>query len=129
MEYDEGGFDWARGIAWIRSNTKEEVLADASNKGSKYKDAIKNNDIVYIVPGIDIKLLVDKSKEGYSIEFESDKDRQTFLDMGGKLHNLKGSSKKKKKAVTKKKKKSGGYKMKKKSRSSKKKKKSMNKRK
>ena len=138
LAHDEGGFDWARGIAWIRSNTKEEVLADASNKGSKYKDAIQNNDTVYIVPGIDIKLLVDKSKEGYSIEFESGKDRKIFLEMGGEQHNLKGSSKKKKKAVTKKKKKSGGYKMKKKSRSSKKnkisrsskkKKKSLNKRK
>ena len=129
LEHDEGGFDWARGKAWIRSHTKEEVLADASNKGSKYQDAIKHNDTVYIVPGIDIKLLVDKSKEGYSIVFESDKDRKTFLEMGGEQHNLKGSSKKKKKAVTKKKKKSGGYKMKKKSRSSKKKKKSMNKRK
>jgi len=143
LAHDEGGFCWARGIAWIRSNTKEEVLADASNKGSKYKDAKDYNDIVYIVPGIDIKLLVDKSKEGYSIEFESDKDRKTFLEMGGELHNLKGSSKKKKKPVAskkknkpvaskkknkaggyKKKKISGGYKMKKKSRSSKKNKKS-----
>jgi hypothetical protein len=136
LAHDEGGFDWARGIAWIKSNTKEEVLADASNKGSKYKDAIKNNDTVYIVPGIDIKLLVDKSKEGYSIEFESDKDRMTFLEMGGEQHNLKGSSKKKKKTVaSKKKKKSGGYKKsrsskkKKKSRSSKKKKKSLKKQK
>jgi hypothetical protein len=136
LAHDEGGFDWARGIAWIRSNTKEEVLADASNKGSKYKDAIQNNDTVYIVPGIDIKLLVDKSKEGYSIEFESDKDIMTFLEMGGEQHNLKGSSKKKKKtAASKKKKKSGGYKKsrsskkKKKSRSSKKKKKTLKKQK
>jgi len=96
LAHDEGGFDWARGRAWIRSHTKEEVLADASNKGSKYQDAIKHNDTVYIVPGIDIKLLVDKSKEGYSIEFESDKDKKTFLEMGGENHNLKGSSKKKK---------------------------------
>ena len=83
LTHEEGGFDWARGKAWIRSNTKEEVLADASNKGSKYQDAIKHNDIVYIVPGIDIKLLVDKSKEGYSIVFESEKDRRIFLEMGG----------------------------------------------
>tara|TARA_Y100000389_G_C17375826_1_gene471589 strand:+ start:447 stop:1127 length:681 start_codon:yes stop_codon:yes gene_type:complete len=95
LEQGEGGFDWARGRAWIRSHTKEEVLADASNKGSKYQDAIKHNDTVYIVPGIDIKLLVDKSKEGYSIFFENSNDEKLFLEMGGRQN--KGSSKKTKK--------------------------------
>ena len=95
LEQGEGGFDWARGRAWIRSHTKEEILADASNKGSKYQDAIKHNDTVYIVPGIDIKLLVDKSKEGYSIFFENSNDEKLFLELGGLQNN--GSSKKKKK--------------------------------
>jgi hypothetical protein len=105
LTHEEGGFTWARGEAWIRSHTKEEVLADASNKDSSYQDAIKHNDTVYIVPGIDIKLLVDKSKEGYSIVFESEKDRRIFLEMGGNMGkaSLKKKKKKKKKHKSKRK--------------------------